>query len=186
MAAYDQELLASADRLLSRRSGQRGKLPSARIRRSISTAYYALFHFLLEEAGLLLIGVRNNLRSRRRIFVRTFTHTGIKVALEKVKGANVDDSVADFLRPLGGAQGPVAPPPFAQRMAAAFFDAQAKRHDADYDLNKALSETDARLLRSRVDRAIVDWRNAKTATDKDFKTALCMLMLLKGKLRGDG
>jgi hypothetical protein len=183
MATNHQELLLAARRLLGRRVGQRGKLPSARIRRSISTSYYALFHFLLEEAGLRLIGSHNDLLRRRRILARTFTHTGIKLALEKVRGPNVDAMVADFLRPPGGAPGSVASPLFVQNVAKAFFDAQAKRHDADYDLNKTLSETDARLLRARVKRAADAWRRANTAADKDFKHALCMLMLLKGQLR---
>jgi hypothetical protein len=68
-------------------------------------------------------------------------------------------------------------------LASAFSAAQAKRHDADYNLNEALSEKDARLLAARVGDAIADWRGANTAADKDFKHALCMLMLLKGHLR---
>jgi hypothetical protein len=45
MASHDAELLAAADELLSRETRRRGPLPRARVRRSISTAYYALFHF---------------------------------------------------------------------------------------------------------------------------------------------
>jgi hypothetical protein len=47
-------------------------------------------------------------------------------------------------------------------------DAQAKRHDADYDLTKPLSETDARLLRLRVKRVVDGWRKSKTAANKNF------------------
>ena len=85
----------------------------------------------------------------------------------------------------GGMPGPMASPAFAQNVAKAFSDAQAKRHDADYDLNKVLSEQDAKLLRRRIERAVGGWLAAKTAADRDFKHALCMLMLLKGKLRGN-
>lgn len=183
MATYDQELLAAASRLVARRAGQRGKLSNARIRRSISTSYYALFHFLLDEAGQRLIGSSNDLLRRRRIFIRTFSHRGVKQALDKVRGVSIDAAVTEFLRPPGVAAGPVASPMFVQNVARAFSDAQAKRHDADYDLNKALSETDARLLRVRVERAIADWRRATSAGEKDFKHALCMLMLLNGQLR---
>jgi hypothetical protein len=79
--------------------------------------------------------------------------------------------------------GSLRTPLFAQDVAKAFADAQAKRHDADYDLNKVLSATDARLIRLRVRRAIKSWRDATAKDDKDFKTSLCMLMLLKGQLR---
>ncbi|OYW35816.1 MAG: hypothetical protein B7Z42_13725 [Brevundimonas sp. 12-68-7] len=68
-------------------------------------------------------------------------------------------------------------------MAAAFSDSQAKRHDADYDMNASLSETDALVLATRVERAISDWSTARTAADRDFKHALCLLLVLKGKLR---
>jgi hypothetical protein len=142
--AYDDELLRAARRLLVRRSGQRGRLPSARIRRSISTTYYALFHFLLEEVAIRIVGTHNDLRRRRRILARTITHRGAKAALDKVRGANVHASIEDFVRP-PGVVGLVAPPLFARNLANAFIDAQAKRHDADYDLNKTLSELDARL-----------------------------------------
>jgi hypothetical protein len=161
MAEYHAELLDAAQRLLARRAGQKGQLPSARIRRSISTSYYALFHFLVDEASRARIGSHNDLRRRRRIFARVVTHKGIKVALDKVRGASVDGSVADFLRPRGQTAGTVAPPAFAKTMADAFSDAQAKRHDADYDLNKPLNRLDAVLLIARVRRAIKAWQSAK-------------------------
>jgi hypothetical protein len=185
MASYDVELLEAAQRLLARRSGQRGKLPSARIRRSISTSYYALFHFVLDEVGVRVVGSHNDLRRRRRILSRTVTHKGIKTTLDKVRGAHVDASVEDFLRSPGAAPGPLAAPVFVRNLANAFIDAQAKRHDADYDMNKPLSELDARLLRTRARRVIAMWRTANTAADRDFKHALCGLILLKGQLRAD-
>jgi hypothetical protein len=186
MASYDDELLEAARGLLARRAGQRGKLPSARIRRSISTSYYALFHFLLEQVGARVVGTHNDLRRRRRILSRTVTHRGIKTTLDKMRGAQVDASFEDFLRSPGIAAGPVASPPFVRNLANAFADAQEKRHDADYDLNKPLSELDARLLRERTHLVIAGWRAANTATDRDFKNALGVLIVLKGQLRAEG
>jgi hypothetical protein len=183
MASYDEDLLTVSRRLLARRSGQRGKLSAARIRRSISTTYYAIFHFLTEECGIRLLGTHNDLRRRRRVFARSFSHAGIKTALDKVRGTNVDQSVEEFLRPIGAPAGPAASPVFVQNLAKGFLDAQAKRHDADYDMNKPLGEADARLLRIRVRRVIADWRSANGQADRDFKDALCMLMVLKGRLR---
>lgn len=183
MASYDAELLSASNRLLTRRRGRRGPLPGARIRRSISTTYYALFHFLLEEVGSRVIGTSNGLRRRRRILARTISHKGALTALGKVRGAHVEASVADFLRPAGHTAQRVATPSFVQDLAKAFSDAQAKRHDADYDMNKQLSETDARLLRSRVRRVIRAWRSARTPADRDTKHALCVLTLMKGQLR---
>jgi hypothetical protein len=183
MATYDAELLEAARRLLVRHAGQRGKLPGARIRRSISTSYYALFHFLLEEVGMRVVGADNDLRKRRRLLARTISHKGMKTTLDKIRGTRADTSLEDFLRPVGSATGPVTPPLFVQDLAKAFADAQAKRHDADYDMNKVLSERDARLLRVRVKRVIAAWRAATTADDRDFKHAVCILFVLKGQLR---
>ena len=76
-------------------------------------------------------------------------------------------------------------PLFVQTLAKTFIDAQAKRHDADYDLNTPLSENDARLPRSRVKRAIDEWRAASNLSDRDMKSAICTLILLKGQLRSD-
>src|SRR5258707_731326 len=113
MATYDEELIRAARRLIGRRTGQKGKLPSARIRRSISTSYYALFHFLVEEACLNLVGRTNDLRRRRRTLARIFTHAGIKTTLDKVRGTDVDSSVADLMRAAGVAGGAVQSPGFA-------------------------------------------------------------------------
>lgn len=182
MASYDEELLTTARLLLGRQTGQRGRLPTARIRRSISTTYYALFHFLLDEIGRRIVGTGNGLRVRRRLLARTVTHGGAKVALDKVKGQKIDASVAEFF---GGTGPSFAALPFMRSFALAFSDAHAKRQDADYNLNEALSAADARLLRLRVRRVIRAWRAANTAVDRDAKHALCVLILLKGQLRAE-
>ena len=130
-----------------------------------------------------VVGTHNDLRRRRRILARTLTHAGLRATLDKIKGTNVDASFEEFLRHPPALAGAVATPVFAQRIARAFLDAQTKRQDADYDLNKPLSEADARLLRLRASRAMAGWRAAKTGADQDFKHALCVLLLLKGQLR---
>ena len=144
-----------------------------------------MVHWMLEEVGARVVGTRNDLRRRRRILSRAVTHRGIRTTLDKMRGAQVDASVEDFLRSPGVAAGPVTPPPFVRNLANAFADAQTKRHDADYDLNKPLSEADARLLRERTHLVIAGWRVAKTAADRDFKNALCVLIVLKGQLRAE-
>lgn len=185
MASYDVDLLATAERLLQRDAGQRGALPRARIRRSISTAYYALFHFLLEEIGLRIVGTSYESGRRRRILARTLSHRGLKTALDKTRGRIIDASVVEFLMPGGAPEPNGAAPDFVRDLAKVFSDAQATRNDADYDLNKPLSVNDARLLIGEVKRAISGWRSADSASDRDFKQGLAVLALLKGQLRAD-
>ena len=182
MPSYDEELLDTSRRLLARRTGQRGRLAGARVRRSISTTYYALFHFLSEEVTTKVVGTGNNLRVRRRILARTISHTGLRTALDKIRGTQIHDSVRPFFQ-LGIGGPPQAAPFFAQNLARVFRDSQAKRESADYDLNEPLSETDARLLRRRVRRAITTWRVANEPEERDFKRALAILILLRGQLR---
>ena len=183
MATYERELLDTARLLLTRQPGQKGKLPSARIRRSISTAYYALFHFLLDQAAKSLVGSTNNVSRRRRVLARVFAHTGVNATLEKVRGAQVHDSVSVFMRFGVDAVGPVACPTFVRDMASAFADAHTFRQDADYDRNKPIFAENATQLIERVEQAMFGWSVANTASERDFKHALCMLMLLKGQLR---
>lgn len=185
MAGYADELLFAAASLIERRPGRAGKLSSALVRRSISTCYYALFHFLVEEAATRLVGSGNGLRRRRRVLARSFGHAGMKSALDRIRGAAVDPAIADFLRPGGPTADPSDIPRFARTVADVFDDAQTKRHAADYDLNKPMSEADARILHGRVELAIERWRAAGTRSDRDFKHALCVLMLLRGRLRQD-
>lgn len=184
MATLEDELLSAARLLGRRKSGQKGKLPSARIRRSISTTYYALFHFLLDEAGKLVVGATNDVKVRRRLVGRTVAHKSIKTALDRVRGSTVDHQFADFFRYKAAAGIPV-PPRFVREMARVFSDAQSKRHDADYNLQEALSARDASLLNRRVRQVIRMWRDAKSPDDRDFKKALCLLIVLKGQLRSD-
>lgn len=107
----------------------------------------------------------------------------MRTAFDKVRGQNVDISVADFFRRT--AADPVASPPFAREMARVFLDAKSKREDADYDRNAILSEADATILISRIENAMRGWSAATSAADRDFKHALFLLMLLKGKLRSE-
>lgn len=103
--------------------------------------------------------------------------------MDKIRGASVDPSVTDLLRPPGVTGGPVTAPAFAREIGTVFSDAQAKRVNADYDLNRSFSELDAIVLLDRVEKAIEAWRAANTPADQDFKESICMLMLLRGQLK---
>lgn len=184
MSSFSDELLETARLLLQRQPGQRGRLPAARVRRSISTTYYALFNFILEDVARRVVGTEQRLRIRRHDLARTISHNGVRVAFDKLKGRVVDRSVANFYAAAVNAQD-VEVPRYVKNMARAFSDAFTKRQDADYNLSQALSEQDARLLLLRVQRVIRDWRNATSKADRDVKHATALLILLKGQLRSE-
>ena len=185
MASHEDELLDVARLLIRRRSGLRGPLPSARVRRSVSTSYYAIFHFIANETAGRLVGKTSNLLKRRRLLSRTITHASVRSALDKLKGKVVEKSVDDFFALPGNPQ-PNPVPPFVQFFATSFAGAQAQREDADYDLTKPLTAADATLIRRQVKRAIELWKNASATSDTDFKNAISALIVLKGRLRKEG
>lgn len=178
MASYDVELLSAARSLLDKPQGRRGKLSRARTRRAISTAYYALFNFLIEEVGLQIVGTRNELTTRKRILARSLTHAGMKVAAERVREPRIVDG---FERYFGVSVAPL----FARDLARTFVDAQSKRHNADYDLNEPVAEAEASALIDRIAVDVASWRGANAIADRDFKQAFCLLLLLRGQLRAD-
>ena len=183
MSSFSDDLLRASARLYTRRRGQKGPLKSAYIRRSISTTYYAMFHFVLDEMAVRLVGAGNDLRQRRRLLIRTLSHTGLSSSVAKLKGAVIERSVEDLFRLPSTPLGAVSTPDFVQRLAAAYLDAKAKREDADHNLNEPLSQTDAHQLRRRVIRAIRDWQAATAPPDRDTKHAVAILISLKGKLK---
>jgi len=180
---YSQELLDLAVDLQKQPARRRGDLSEARARRSVSTAYYALFHFILDEATRFLLGSHNQIVGRRRVLARVFTHAGLKKALDKISGAKVHDSMRDFLRPRRVTTTDFMAPDFARYLSKVFSEMQVKRHEADYDLRAPIGNVDARLTILQAAAAVGGWRQATTDDDRDFKHALAMLMVLKGELR---
>ncbi|WP_376866063.1 hypothetical protein [Brevundimonas staleyi] len=137
-----------------------------------------MFSFISHECGVKLVGSEGRLLVRRRMFARVLTHKGAKTALGKIRGARIDESLTPFF-------GVAVAPDFARTFAQVFADAQAKRHEADYDLNATLDEADALVLIDRVRGAIAGWSGSATRDDRDFKHAICLLVVFKGKLKPD-
>ena len=183
MSRFSDDLLKVSAKLVARRQGQKGPLKDAYVRRSISTTYYAMFHFILDETANRIVGSGNDLRQRRRLFIRTLSHGGLTTAFGKLQGATIDASVVELFRLSRTLPGPIPTPHFLHEIAAAYVDAKAKRENADYDLNVPLSERDARRLGRRVTRAIRAWNAANTKADRDMKHATAILMSLKGQLK---
>ena len=63
-----------------------GRPKQATLRRAVSTAYYGLFHFLIEESTALLFGAAQGDIPFRQLAARAFIHTKMKsVCTEFVK-----------------------------------------------------------------------------------------------------
>jgi hypothetical protein len=140
------DLLRQADHLAT----YEGVNPSqASLRRAVSTAYYALFHLLIEEASGQWLG---SLEARTGV-ERGFQHGPMR------------NTSVQFRKPVWqdwhGNQQPV--PPALRRVAKAFVDLQDERHTADYNNHERWSITDVEETLNLVHSAFQDWRSIRTA-----------------------
>ena len=114
------ELLDTAKYLLQR---ERTKPKQATLRRAISTAYYALFHLLIEEASAEFLRGKDS-RKLQKVFRRVFEHTEMKEAAKSFANSALPDLLANVL-------GTRTVSPDLQQVATIFMNAQNKRHQAD-------------------------------------------------------
>ena len=152
-------------RHLVRREPRRPR--QASLRRAVSTAYYALFHFLIDRACRQVFGGSTRRRQARLILSRAFVHGTMQAASRRVGGGNLPVT-------LGWAAGFA---PELQAIARAFVRLQEQRHRADYDLSQPYSRTEAAELVELAGTAINDWG----AVADDDSAHLYLVLLLTWK-----
>src|SRR5437868_10492632 len=138
MARLGRDLVAQA-RMLAH--CEPGRPKQATLRRAVSTAYYGLFHFLIEESTALLFGATQDDVPFRQLAARAFIHAKMKsVCTEFVKPnpQQVHSLLQSFWQRLG-----IANQPQARLVAQTFIDLQDDRHTADYNLAVSFSRQDA-------------------------------------------
>lgn len=136
---------------LARRERRRPK--QASLRRAVSAAYYSLFHLLIDEASRLF--VRNN-DDLRAILNRVYKHGDmVDIAKSFAKG--------DYPKKLKPITGALPIPLEVRRVAQAFVDLQQARHEADYNLAKLHTRTDALTLVAQARAAFTDWGTARNS-----------------------
>lgn len=116
----------------------------ARLRRAVSTAYYALFHLLIDEAVS-----KWSIERQRSILARTFEHGKMKKMCEAV--LKKDESGGDVL-------------PALLLVAETFIRLQQHRHTADYDNSKQWSRIDVQDVLSSASDAFEVWRGLNDET----------------------
>ena len=150
--AYPEDLLEQA-RHLARREPKRPK--QASLRRSVSTAYYALFHLLIAEAAMNWKRVRH-----RHSLSRAFDHGRMRQVSEKKR----KDIAANFkANPRTGSA-----LQHLLTVTGTFVQLQQQRHIADYDGSKQWSRTETLTAISNAEAAFQSWktiRNDETAQD---------------------
>ncbi|MGA2597155.1 MAG: hypothetical protein ABSH09_09220 [Bryobacteraceae bacterium] len=141
--SFADDLLEQAYHLLNKD----GNAPKqASLRRAVSTAYYALFHLLIDEA----VG-KWSVEHQRNALARTFKHGGMaKVCDESVKSFYIARQ-PPHLGPL-------------KDVAQIFSQLQEKRHTADYDSEK-WSKGNAETWIDKADTAFKNWRLVRASPE---------------------
>ncbi len=142
----------------------------ASLRRAVSTAYYALFHLLTDEASRFLASGagRGDLRS---LIARGFVHS------EMSRASKAFSSGYGGLPP--HVRAVISDPRAFQSglsvVAATFYQLQAARHTADYDTAYRLTRKETIALVSDVERAFAQWRAIRdTEAARVYLVALLM------------
>ena len=126
---------------------ERKRPRQASLRRAVSSAYYALFHLLVDAASRDLVSGNSGLAIRHRV-ARVFGHTEMKKYCQTLANWN-QNQPPRHLKAL------VNLPPSAdlQVITSAFVELQQARHEADYDVSRRFSRDDVLALIRMADTA---------------------------------
>ena len=138
------------------------KPKQANLRRAISSAYYALFHLLVDEACRVQIGALHNQAPFRQVLGRAFVHGVMKDACKSFGGGTLKKGVAKGL-PAG-----FAIPAEIRELAETFVDLQECRHLADYDLTERFKRSDVLSLINQVEGRIQAFTQLASSNEKRF------------------
>jgi len=164
MAILDYDQLLEQAELLSkpRRPGPPRQVD---VRRAISAAYYAVFHFIMARAADLTVGSTRRWSARYAVVYRSIDHTQLRTICQAIKSARPDPKIGAL----------VPNQRFGQPMAlfaAMVQDLQLARHTADYDPTELYRSGDAIAAISAARTALQSWRSAPAEERAAFLTLL--------------
>ncbi|MCI0357624.1 MAG: hypothetical protein L0211_03950 [Planctomycetaceae bacterium] len=141
-----QDLLDQASHLVSLESN---RPKQASLRRAISSAYYALFHLLVEEASASFAADRE----LRLLVARAFEHGEMKKAAKSFAAGNLPK----YISAVTGSRVPKD----LQIVARAFVDLQEARHEADYNFRQRFTRTEVQDHISVANNAFTAWNRVR-------------------------
>ena len=143
-----------------------GKPKQANLRRALSTAYYAVFHYLVDEVCSAQIGTQNNQRPYRHALSRAFAHNVMKQACSGFGGGTLKDAVIKGLP--RNANGIYVVPKEIRNVAATFAELQEKRHLADYDLSERFKRSEVLTMIDQAKSHVERFRNYAACDDRRY------------------
>ncbi len=169
-----QHLIEQAQHLLDL-----DKRHQANVRRAASTAYYALFHFLIRESCAFHIGRGRDGRFMRAALARAFGHEEIKRVSKSFALGTLPAQLEAALNGEGALKSTkerVSLSKDLKTIAQLLMDLQALRHKADYDHFARLGAKEVGDYIQAVRDAFAAWDKIRGQRDAD----VYMMALLSG------
>jgi uncharacterized protein (UPF0332 family) len=157
-----QHLLEQADKLVGPAS--QGRPRGADLRRAISAAYYAIFHFTVAAADSVVSTTKRSAPQYTRIY-RGIDHRSLRELCKAISGSTLPPKYTAHAPPTGFGRN-------IRDFATAFVDLQEKRHTADYDPQFQVTKSDALLTISTARTAISRFDSASGSEKEAFLSLL--------------
>lgn len=132
------------------------------LRRAVSTAYYGLFHYLVDQSCRRVMGGQHPQVPYRRVLARSFSHADMKSACKSFAGGTLKKGAAEGL-PRG-----FSIPKEIQQIATTFVDLQERRHVADYDFTETFTRSEALAAVREIRIAIRRFHKLANSNEKKF------------------
>lgn len=157
--SLQEDLLELAERLVRADDPEPGE---ADLKRAVSTAYYALFHLLVDDASLMMIP-DEAIESTRGLVRRAFAHKDMRTASASFRSGILPKHVREIWpSPIPAGRKDVPIPERLKDVADAFVVLQEERHRADYNVGHKLTKTNARTLVNRATTAFKNWAEVRS------------------------
>jgi len=158
-----EDLLAQAETLATLDAK---KPKQASLRRAVSSAYYAVFHYLVQEACSVQLGSQHGQAPYRHALGRACAHSIMKQACTSFGGGTLKDAVIKGLPREASGRYPI--PEAIQDLASTFAELQEKRHLADYDRSERFKRADVLTLIEQVKNHVAKFSSLAASEDKKF------------------
>jgi hypothetical protein len=163
VAIDPEHLFEQADRLAA--PPPAGRPRQADLRRSISSAYYGLFHATLTAAADEVVGMTRRTTAQYSLVYRSVGHRALRELCLEVKKPILPSRYLRY-EPRGGFGANI------KAFAAAMAELQEKRHAADYDPLITVRSADALLAISMARTALGRFRAASATRRRAFLSLL--------------
>lgn len=134
--SYSEDLLSLARSLTGRDTRRPARV---NLDKAVATAYYALFHFLIEQITTTIFGSGAKQKTVRELAARAFVHSRMKAFFREVAKRTPSSPMLQS----AWAAHAVPTQKDLQTVARIFCDLQRERHLADYDHAHRFARADA-------------------------------------------